>query len=274
MPKKCPVCDSRTYRKSGESATYCSNKKCYAQEKEKLTHFVSKKGFNIDGFGKKIVEQLIQEGLIVDFPDIFEIKKGDLQSLDRFADKSADNLINAIDASKKIELQKFIFSLGIRYIGEETALLVSKLVNSKTIKPNDLSGVALFLGSVSMDDFLKIEGVGEKVAESLYDYFHNDKNIEQLLKMHKLGVNIIFKDLSASKKLDGKTFVLTGSLDKLTRDDAKDKIRSLGGNISSTVSKNTDYVVFGKKPGSKYEKAKKLGVKTVDESSFLKIVEK
>lgn len=274
MPKKCPVCDSDTYRKPGESATYCSNKNCYAQEKEKLTHFVSKKGFNIDGFGKKIVEQLVQEGVIGDFSDIFEIKKGDLESLDRFADKSADNLIKAIDNSKKIELQKLIFSLGIRYVGEETALLISELIERKLKKSVGLRKVVLFLGSMSVDDFIEIDGIGEKVAESLFSYFHNNKNLDQLFKMDEFGVKIKPKDFNLTKKLKDKTFVLTGSMDRLTRDDAKDKIRLLGGNISSNVSKNTDYLIFGKNPGSKYEKAKKLGIKTVDESGFLKIIEK
>lgn len=268
MPKQCPVCSSEVFRKTGEAATYCSNKKCYAQEKEKLVHFVSKKGFNIDGMGEKIVAQLIQEGLIRDFSDIFELKKGDLENLERFAEKSADNLIEAIENSKKIELSKFIFSLGIRYVGEETAVILSKVAKNLSI----IEATKLFQLKTS-DEYKEIDGVGDKVAESLHGYFQDKKNIDQIEKMVELGVELVkAPKIEINQNFYDKTFVLTGSLDNLTRDEAKDKIRSLGGNVSSSVSAKTDYILAGDEPGSKYEKGKKLGIKIINEQEFLDLI--
>mgnify|MGYP004003229645 CR=1 FL=1 len=271
MPKICPVCSSATFRKDGEAATYCSNKNCYAQDKQKLIHFVSKKGLNIDGFGKKIVEQLLEEGLIQDFSDIFELKKGDLKLLERFAEKSADNLIQAIEESKNIDLAKFLFALGIRYVGEETAVLLSQQILNKS-QITILQTIKHFSG-MSQEDFREIEGIGEKVAESLYEYFHNEKSLEQLEKLDELGIKFIVKKISQEKsKLQGKIFVLTGTMKSLTREQAKDKIRLLNGNISSSISKKTDYLVAGEKAGSKLEKAKSLGVEIVDEKEFLELI--
>lgn len=268
MPKQCPVCSSEVFRKTGEAATYCSNKKCYAQEKEKLVHFVSKKGFNIDGMGEKIVAQLIQEGLIRDFSDIFELKKGDLENLERFAEKSADNLIEAIENSKKIELSKFIFSLGIRYVGEETAVILSKVAKNLSI----IEATKLFQLK-TLDEYKEIDGVGDKVAESLHGYFQDKKNIDQIEKMVELGVELVkAPKIEINQNFYDKTFVLTGSLDNLTRDEAKDKIRSLGGNVSSSVSAKTDYILAGDEPGSKYEKGKKLGIKIINEQEFLDLI--
>ncbi|MEA2088954.1 MAG: NAD-dependent DNA ligase LigA [Patescibacteria group bacterium] len=273
MPKVCPICGSFTFRKKGEAATYCSNKKCYAREKERLIHFVSKKGFNIDGFGKKIVEQLIDEGIIRDFFDIFKIKKEYLEPLERFAEKSADNLINEIEKSKNITLSKFLFALGIRYVGEETAMLLSQQTQNSKFKAQNLGEIINYFKNLELEDFEKIEGVGEKSAESLYNYFHNEKNLKELNKLNIAGIRI---KIASEKKLDqkfyNKTFVLTGSLNNLTRQEAKDKIRILGGNISSAISKSTDYVIAGKNPGSKYAKAKKLGIKILDGEEFSDLI--
>jgi DNA ligase (NAD+) len=267
MPKKCPVCDSDVFRKEGEAATYCSNKKCYAQEREKLIHFVSKKGFNIDGLGDKIIEQLIQEGLVRDFSDIFDLKKGDLENLERFAEKSADNLIEAIDKSKIISSSKFLFSLGIRYVGEETAVLLADKSRGMS-----LSKMIENLEKKSVRDFKLIDGIGEKVAESLYLYFHEKQKIREIKKLIENGVKFVRGNKEVSDLLKGKTFVLTGSLQNLTRDEAKDKIRLMGGHMSSSVSKKTDFCLVGSDPGSKYEKAKKLGVKIINEKEFQKLI--
>lgn len=278
MPEQCPVCGSKTFRKAGEAATYCSNNNCYAKEREKLIHFISKKGFNVDGLGEKIVEQLIQEGLIRDFSDFFELKKGDLEGLERFAEKSADNLIEAIEVSKNIECSKFIFALGIRHVGEETALLLSQQfsIHNFQLTTNSqfsISQLASYFSAMSVNDFKKIQGIGDKVAESLYDYFHNEKNVQELLRLDKLGVKVnLPKKAAVNNRLAGKTFVLTGKLANLTRDEAKDKIRLMGGQVSGTVSKNTDYVLAGDEPGSKYEKAKKLGIKVIEEKEFLDLI--
>lgn len=283
MPSKCPICGGEVKRekvthgarKQEESAAhYCKNPKCFAVEIQKIIHFVSKKGFNIDGLGDKIVEQLVQEGLIGNVADIFELKKGDLEALERFAEKSADNLVEAIEASKKIALEKFLFSLGIRYVGEETATLVSsKLGLISKIKIKDLDDLAGVFSKTQEEKWEEIDGIGEKAAGSLVSWFADENNLNLLRKMNELGVKIILpKKESSNYKLEGKTFVLTGKLPNFTRDQIKDMIRKEGGKVSSSISKNTDYLVSGDDPGSKYEKARKLGVSVVDENKFLDLL--
>ena len=275
MPKSCPICGGKVARKSGEAATYCLNPKCFAVEKENIIHFVSKKGFNIDGFGQKIVEQLLQEGIISNFADIFELKKGDLEPLERFAEKSADNLIQAIEKSKQIDFPKFIFALGIRHNGEETAHLIVQnlnLVSKEKIKK--LPDLIQAFSRISAEDWLDIKGIGEKSAQSLKHWFNDRDNVELLERMNDLGVNVKIESglQNSSLKLKNKKFVLTGELADFTRDEAKDIIRKVGGDLSSSVSKNTDYVLAGGNPGSKYDKAKKLGVKIINEKEFKKLL--
>lgn len=268
MPWKCPVCGSPVKKEilgEGEkksAALYCANKNCFAQELERLIHFVGRKGMNIDGLGEKILEQLMNEGLISDAADIFELKKGDLTPLERFAEKSADNLIEAIEKSKKVPLGKFLFALGIRHVGEETAELVA----------NRFAGTDKIL-KASKEDFEKVGGIGKVVAASLDEWFADSRNKKLLSRL--LGyIRVIPPEKSAGRnlKLDGKTFVLTGELDSMSREEAKRRIKSLGGKISGSVSAKTDFVVTGKNPGSKFDKAKELGVKTIDENRFLKML--
>ena len=281
MPTKCPICGGGVRREhigvgeERESAShYCMNKKCYAIEREKVIHFVSKKGFDIEGLGGKIVEQLMNEGLISAPADIFELKKGDLELLERFAEKSADNLIGAIEKAKKIEFPKFLFALGIRHVGEETAVLIShnmKHVTHNTIK--DLEDIINTFPKINLENWLKIKGIGEKSARSLVEWFRKTENIKMLKKMEKLDVRVSFSVLRvASYMLRDKSFVLTGELETMTRDEAKEKIRALGGDVSSLVSKNTDYVIVGKNPGSKYDKARELKVKIISETEFIKLI--
>jgi len=283
MPKKCPICGGGVRReiigigKSNEesAAHYCLNKKCFAIEKENLIHFVSKKGFNIDGMGEKIVENLMNEGIISNMADVFELAEGDLKPLERFAEKSAKNLIEAIEKSKRIEFPKFIYALGIRHVGEETAVLIlrnMKQVASKKIK--SLRNVLDTFPSIAIEDWFNIKGIGEKSARSLVEWFNNKKNIKLLKRMEKLGVGVVFPVESqvTSFKLRDKIFILTGELKNFTRDEAKDIIRKRGGDVSSSVSKKTDYVVAGENPGSKYDKAKELGVKIIDEEEFVKLI--
>ncbi len=292
MPKDCPICGGKVYRKSGEAATYCANRKCYAVEKEKIIHFVSKKGFNIDGLGEKIVGQLLNEGLVSNAADIFKLTKGDLEPLERFAEKSADNLIEAIEKSKKIELEKFLFALGIRYVGEETTVLIAKAIKTEFQIPNsnlaypvyrtvrrqariqNPKNISNLFSEISADDWRSIKGIGEKSAESLEAWFSNKENNDLLNEMNELGVEIMMDDeLKSTKgKLNGLIFVLTGELSGFTRDEAKDIIRKEGGNISSSVSSKTDYVLAGENPGSKYDKAVELGVKIVEEEEFGKML--
>ncbi|MFA6048091.1 MAG: NAD-dependent DNA ligase LigA [Parcubacteria group bacterium] len=290
MPKKCPICGGEVSRivqggkggkKEGEvgelsAATYCLNPKCFAVEKEKVIHFVSKKGFNIDGMGERIVEQLMNEGLITNVADIFALTKGDLEPLERFAEKSADNLIGAIRDSREISLEKFLFALGIRFVGEETGVLIARnLENLEVGRLGRLGSLGESFRKLSREDWMSVKGIGEKSAESLVGWFSDKNNLEILKKMEESGVKILMPDTkhqAQNAKLAGKTFVLTGELASFTRDEAKDMIRKAGGDVSSSVSRKTDYLLVGKSPGSKFQKAKELGVKVIGEEEFRKMI--
>jgi len=288
MPLVCPICGSPVKReevggKGGKGGTgsesaahYCTNPKCFAVELEGIIHFVSRKGFDIVGFGEKIVEQLMQEGIISNAADIFELAVGDLEPLERFAEKSAANLVEAIKKSKTILLEKFLFALGIRYVGEETAVLVARNVGGAL---GDIGKVSAF-GKISKEQWLSVKGIGEKSAQSLAEWFSNKENIVLFERMEKLGVRVEMgrrggkgeKGDAKAEKFSGLTFVLTGELAGFTRDQAKDMIRKRGGDISSSVSAKTSYVVVGENPGSKYGKAKELGVQVIDEKDFRKLI--
>ena len=304
MPSQCPICGSNVKREEiGQkleakshkleadlsAAHYCTNPRCFAVEREKIIHFVSKKGFNIDGLGEKIVERLINEGIISNIADTFELEKGDLKPLERFAEKSADNLIKSIEKSKNVELEKFLFALGIRYVGEETAVLIAKTINTEFLIPNfkfliksqckndkinNLNDIICIFPKIKIEDWLRIKGIGEKAAESLVEWFNDSESVKLLEKMNKLGVKVLVNSGQEpiNRKLENLSFVLTGELKNFTRDEAKDMIRKAGGNISSSVSKNTSYLVAGEKPGSKFNKAKELGVKIISEESFKKML--
>ena len=267
-PKKCPICDSPVERreilqkKKDSAALFCTNKSCYAQERRKIIHFVAKKAMNIDGLGKKIVEQLIDEGLIVTPADIFKLRVEDLVPLERFADKSAENLIASIEQSKKTTLPRFLFGLGIPHVGEESAIALANHFGSLQKLMN-----------ASRETLIEVPDVGERVAESIHSYFadsHNQKLLAELLGLGVRPANQSTKKIDG--ELNGKTLVLTGTLTSLTRDDAKQKIRDAGGSVSGSVSKKTDFVVVGENPGSKFDKAKSLGVQTLTEKEFLKKV--
>jgi len=262
MPGYCPVCDSKTKRKSGEAVHYCTNSNCFAVQKKLFYHFVSKPAFNIEGLGPKIIDQLISEGLVSDPADLFQLKEGDLVPLERFADKSAENLVKAVSQSKEIELSRFIYSLGIRNVGEETAYDLAGQFNSlEEIKKTEL------------EELEKIADIGPVVAKSIYNWFRLNRNVNLLEKLKKSRIKIKNQGSEIkNQKLKGLAFVLTGELEGFTRDEAKDRIRKLAGDISSSVSKETDYVVFGKDPGSKYDKAKKLGIKIIDEKRFVDLL--
>ena len=260
MPSECPVCGSQVVRRSGEAAHYCTNKHCFAQNKERIYHFVSKKAFDIEGLGPKIIDQLINEGLIKDAADIFTLTKGDLEPLERFAEKAADNLTQAIEQSKTVDLSRFIIALGIRHVGEETALDLAKYFGGlEKIK------------KASQEELNNMYDIGEVVAQSIADYFQDKKNLAFIKRLQDLGIKIIRPKKEATK-LQGKRFVLTGSLETMSREEAKTKIREAGGDIVSSVSKNTDYVVAGADPGSKIKKAKELDVRVISEDEFMKII--
>lgn len=262
QPRRCPICLSPVRRTSGEVALYCSNTRCFAQEKERIIHFVSKKGFNIDGLGEKIVEQLVSEGLIRDASDIFFLTKGDLEPLEGFGEKSAYKLIEAIEASKTIEFSKFLYALGIRHVGEETARDLAKQFHS-------IREVC----AAPLDELENIPNIGAIVARSTHEYCANEKNKELIHKLLAAGVHCTSMQQLSVQSLAGKTFVLTGELERYSRDEAKEQIRTRGGAVSSSVSKNTDYVIAGGEPGSKYEKAKKLGIAIINEKEFTDLLE-
>jgi len=261
MPKKCPVCKTKVIKPKGEVVSRCPNPKCPAKERRYFYHFISKGAFDIVGLGPKIVERLIDEGLISDPADLFKLEAGDLLPLERFAEKSAQNLIEAIQLKKKITFPKLIYALGIRNVGEETAQDLAKYFgNLEKLK------------KASLEELQKIIDIGPVVAKSIYNWFSQRKNLEFLEKLKKVGIEIIEEKKPRFQPLKGKTFVLTGALQTMAREEAKEKIRLFGGEVSESVSKKTDFVIFGEAPGSKYEKAKKLGVKTINEKEFLKIL--
>lgn len=265
-PKICPICKSEVNRKSvvdSKQATsvalFCANKNCYAQQLRRMIHFAGKSGFDIAGLGKKIVEHLVKEGLIETPADIFTLTKGDLEPLERFAEKSAENLINAINTSKTISLARFINALGISHVGEETAIKLAQ--EYKTIDA---------IMNVNLEELEKIDDIGPQVAASIYSYVSEEKNKKLINNLLKNGVRLEkVQAPTAGGKLSGKTFVLTGTLGSMSRDEAKEKIRKLGGDISESVSKKTNYVVVGAEPGSKAAKAEALGVTILREQEFL-----
>lgn len=263
MPKFCPVCGKPVIRKAGEVAYRCVNPDCPAVNREGTYHFVSRRGFDIVGLGPKIIDVLMDEGLIQDAADLFVLKEGDIAILERFGEKSAGNLIQAIAGRKKVALARFIYSLGIPHVGEETAFDLA----------NHFSLIGT-LGEASKEGLESVRDVGGVVSESIYRWFRNPRNRRFIEKLKAVGVRA--EPVAAEKRsrsLKGKVFVLTGGLKTLTRDQAKDKIRDAGGDVSGSVSKKTDYVVFGEEPGSKFDRAKALGVKTLTENEFLKLIE-
>jgi DNA ligase (NAD+) len=260
IPRTCPICGSKIVKNKGEVDHKCSNKNCFAQQIRGIHHFASKGAFDIVGAGPKVLDKFVEVGLIKDVADIFTLKKEDIEILERFAEKSADNIIQSIQDAKKITLPKFIYALGILHVGEETAFDLAQRFGS--IEK---------LAKASAADINAVSNIGEVVAKSTYEWFNNKKN-QELLK--NLTVNGVMIENVKIKKtpLFGQSMVVTGSLETLSREEAKKVIRESGGNWVSSVSKNTDYVVVGENPGNKADKAKKLGIKILTEKEFLNLL--
>ncbi|HRR95006.1 MAG TPA: NAD-dependent DNA ligase LigA [Candidatus Paceibacterota bacterium] len=271
IPSLCPVCGSKIIKEENGIIYRCSNKKCFAMNRRRLYHFVSKAAFDIEGVGPKIIDRLLDEGLIRDAADIFKLEEGDLAVLEGFGEKSAANIIQSIRNHKKINLRRFIYALGILHVGEKTAdALADKIISIKKIKrPIEILEI---MEKISQNDLEALEDIGPKVAKSIKDFFEEKNNQELIKKLDEAGVEIEtpFKE---SKKLQGKIFVLTGTLNSITREEAKEQIRQLGGKVSSSVSKNVDFVVAGENPGSKIKKAKELNLKIINEKEFLQMIE-
>ncbi len=261
MPENCPSCDSRLVRPEGEAIWRCPNPKCFARRSKNLYHFVSKGAFDIESLGPRIIDKLLEEGLIADAADLFSLEREDLLPLEGFADKASQNLIDSIRKNKIISLPRFIYSLGIRNVGEETSTLLAERFGS-------LEGLI----KASEEDLQKLKDIGPVAASSIRDFFREKKNLKFLEKLKKAGIKIGERKSGFNRKLQGLSFALTGSLDSLTRDEAKEKIRSLGGNVSESVSRKTDFLIAGKNPGSKLTKAKNLNIKIIDEDDFLQML--
>lgn len=269
MPDRCPVDGSKVVREG--AIERCVSKNCAAQHREALYHFVSRGAFNIEGMGPKIIDKFLDDGLISDAADIFTLQKGDIAALARFGEKSAENIVDEVAQKKKVTLPRFLYALGILHVGEETAAVLAKNLNFEgkvTVK-----SIERAIQKLSLDDLQKIQDIGPKVAQSIYDWFREPRKVELLGRLEEVGVVVELMPRTAmSRKLEGKSFVLTGSLTSMSREEAKEKIRERGGEASESVSKKTSYLVAGTEPGSKYEKAKKLGVPVIDEKEFLALL--
>jgi DNA ligase (NAD+) len=260
MPDKCPACGEKVIRPPDEAVRRCININCPAQIKGRIFHFASKRAMDIDGFGEKLIEQLVDKKIIKDVSDIYNLKKEDLLNLERMGDKSAQNIIDAIDASRTRSFARFIYSLGIRHVGEHiSAILADNFKNIETLM------------SSNEEKFRSIPGIGPEVANSIVSFFRDTKNRETIRKLLD-NIRIEYKKETANK-LQGYTFVFTGTLKGMTREEARLRVEALGGKTSSSISKNIDYIVVGEDPGSKLDKAKKLGLTILNEEEFLKLIQ-
>lgn len=260
-PKDCPECGRPIHKSPDEVAYRCVNATCPARVRESLLHFASRHAMDIDGLGDKLVDQLVEKGIVKDMADLYALRPGDLEPLERMGKKSAENLIEEIEKSKEASLARLIFALGIRFIGERTGELLAAHFGSL----DDLA-------KASVEELTEVGEVGPKVAESIVEFFSEKANQELLRKLKKAGLRFEEeRKAPRDTRLAGKTFVFTGTLAGMTRDDASALVTGRGGKVSSSVSKKTDYVVAGVDPGSKYDKAKELGVQIIDMDEFRKL---
>ena len=262
MPKHCPECGSTIHKDEDGVAYRCVNASCPAKRKESLLHFAGRHAMNIDGLGEKIVDQLVDKGLVKDVADLYLLKLEDLAALDRMAEKSAQNLLAEIEASKKNSLARLIYALGIRFVGERTAQLLAEHFSSLEE-----------LATAKEEQLVAVPEVGPKVAAAIVEFFSEPANRQLIKKLHKAGVHPTAEKREVkSQKFAGKTFVFTGSLSNRSREEAGELVQQHGGKVSGSVSKKTDYVVVGADPGSKYDKAKELGVTILTEAEFERFV--
>jgi len=261
MPKVCPVCGADVHRKKGEAVSRCPNRGCPAQVRASLKHFVSKGAMDIEGLGEKILDQLLERGMIHDEADIYGLNLEDLLKLDKIEQKSAANLMRAIETSRQTTLARFIFALGIRHVGEHVAQLLA----------NHYTTLAGFQRA-TREDLLSIKGVGAEIADSILSYLEDPSNRGLVERLLSAGITLEEAAPREPSSIQGKTFVLTGSLDTLKRSEAKDLVTSRGGSVSGTVTGNTDYVVVGTAPGSKLQRARDLGITILEETAFLRLL--
>ncbi len=263
MPKRCPVCRSPVVRPPGEVVARCSGIACPAQIKGNIEHFASKGAMDIDGLGPKLVDQLVETGLVKDLADLYLLSHEQLSDLERMADKSAANLLDALRNSKKRSLPKVLFALGVRHVGEHVAEVLTQRFGS-------IEAVA----AATVEELESTREIGPTVAASVRAFFDNPANLRVIEKLRQAGIRFPKAPRKTSSQLQGKTFVFTGTLSKMTRAEAQSLVKELGGRLSSSVSSKTDFVVAGEDPGSKYEKARDFGVEIITEEKFLKLSRK
>lgn len=269
MPTECPACGSELVRLEEEVALRCINPSCPAQLQEGLVHFVSRNAMNIDGLGEKVINQLFQEGLIHTIADIYRLERDELLKLERMGEKSVDNLLKAIDASRENSLERLLFGLGIRFIGAKAAKTLA--TEFETIDK---------LQQATYDELVAVDEIGEKMADSIVQYFSEQEVTDLIQELKELQVNMEYKgpkrsEIAAdgSSIFAGKTIVLTGKMEQMSRPEAKERIETLGGTVTGSVSKKTDIVIAGEDAGSKYDKAIKLGITIWDEEQFMRMLE-
>jgi len=259
MPEHCPACETKLIKQSKDVIWRCPNPNCFARKNKYFNHFVSRSAFNMEGLGPKIVEKLLDEGLVTDPADLFDLKVGDIIALERFGEKSADNVIQSIQKRKILSFPRFIYALGIRNVGIKTAFDLTHYF--KSIEE---------LKKASLNDLENIKDIGPIVAQSIYEWFNDKDNIKFIEKLKEKGVKYETKEQKG--KFKGLKFVITGTLASMSREIIKEKIEALGGEVLQSVSKNLDYLIVGENPGFKYDKAKELGIKILKEKEFLKIL--
>jgi DNA ligase (NAD+) len=262
MPTKCPVCGSAIHKVEGEVAYRCVNSACPAKLKESVQHFAGRHAMNIDGLGEKIVDQLVEKGMVKDVADLYWLKTEDIAELERMGEKSAQNLVDEIKGSKKQPLDRLIYALGVQFVGERTGQLLAAHFSSV----EDLA-------AATAEELENVPEVGPKVASSITEFFSEPANRKLIKKLRSVGVRPTAEKREVkSQKLAGKSIVFTGTLADRSREEAGELVQQHGGKVSESVSKKTDYVVVGTDPGSKYDKAKELGVTILDEAGFEKLL--
>jgi len=300
FPTHCPSCGTTLVREEEEVALRCPNPKCNAQQQERIEHFVSRYAFNIEGFGGETIEDLILEGKVVDPADLFTLTYEDLITLPLFKEKKTQNLLQSIEKAKRVPIERFLFALGIRHVGRETADILARRLqwptekltvkeqkavkaqatlfsfgdDAEDVTVNAIRPAAVWktLHGLSVDELNAIHGIGTVNAESLHEWFHDPDHQELLEKLDKAGVLCLQPEGgSLQQTFADKTFVITGTLPTLSREQARQMIKDRGGNVSGSVSKKTDYLLLGEDPGSKFDDAKKLGVEIIDEAAFRKL---
>jgi len=261
MPSTCPVCGSAVVRLPGEAAHRCVGISCPAQVKGRIKHFASKRAMDIDGLGQKLIDQLVAKGLVKDIADLYALTQDAFASLERMAEKSAANIIDALEKSKQTILARFIYALGIRHVGEHIAQVLARNLSSLDA-----------LSHATEEELVAIPEIGPEVAQSVISFFKDKGNRKVIKRLQKAGMEIAAPSAREEEPLKGKTFLFTGALEGMSRDEAKDLVFVRGGEIASSAGKGVDYVVVGQEPGSKYAKARKLGLTIIDEEEFQRLV--